>query len=406
VKIVCFSEGALEKKGGIGIVSVPKIAQSLANRGHQVALFMGGNPILGSEPYIQQDIDFIFESTKESVALGAVVYSSMGNWQFAPSMIWKTARYVKDADFITLHSLYSFPVFVGYLLARRYDKPYGLYPHGVLSRFQRTVSVRKKAIYNILIADQILNNAAVVFYTAQGEQKGAQPLQIKAPSVIVPHGFDAAHYRVLPKRNRFRKKYLNNHDGPVILFLGRLNAVKGLDILIQAFAKVVAHLPNARLLLVGSADPPKFEGIINQWLIKFSVDKHTIMTGKLVGEDKLSAFADADIFVFPSHAENFGFAVLEAMASRLPVIVSENFDLALEIKRHEAGIVIPGDSDPSPYSKAMLELLNNSKIRKSMGENGFSLAHTYTWEKSGERLEKVILSILYGKPLPNSLIPT
>ena len=75
---------------------------------------------------------------------GMVTFRSLQQWAFAPSILWRARRYVRSADFVSLHSLYSFPVFAGYLLARWYKKPYAFWPHGVLAAFQTTRERRER----------------------------------------------------------------------------------------------------------------------------------------------------------------------------------------------------------------------------------------------------------------------
>ena len=109
---------------------------------------------------------------------------------------------MRASDFVTLHSIYSFPVLAGYCLARFYRKPYAIWPHGVLAPFQREVSKKKKWLYDRLIARQILNHASVVFFSAAGEREEAASLGLRAPSVVVPDAIEAAEFASLPARGR------------------------------------------------------------------------------------------------------------------------------------------------------------------------------------------------------------
>lgn len=401
MKILGFVEGANPRKGGLGLVSVPMIAKSLADRGHQEVLVIGGRVNPGKESFVQPDVNSVMQRKNGLGNFGIVTFPAWTIWAFAPSIPWNVWRYARDADFIILHSLYSFPVLAGYLLARLYRKPYGLLPHGVLLPVQRRISMGRKRIYDWLIARRILNHASALFFSALGEREKAYRLGLTPPSVVIPHGFDAREFETLPPKGQFRAKYLNGHPGPLALYLSRLNEKKGLDILVKAFALVVNRVSNARLAIVGMGDPLSFEVKVKDWVDKFGLKDHTVMPGLLTGQERLAAFADADVFVFPSEAENFGFAMFEAMASRVPVVVSDTLDYAGEIRQYQAGLVVHRDSQK--FADAIQELLMDSDLRKRMGENGFRLAQAYSWEACGEKVERAIQCILQGKPLPAGL---
>jgi glycosyltransferase involved in cell wall biosynthesis len=401
VKILSFVEGANPRKGGLGLVGVPMIAKSLADRGHQEVLVIGGRVNPGREPFVQPDIATAAQKKNGPGSFGIVTFPAWSKWAFAPAILWRLCRYARDADFIILHSLYSFPVLAGYLLDRLYRKPYGLWPHGVLLPVQRRISIGKKRIYDWLVARRILSQASALFFAALGEREEAYKLGLTPPSVVIPHGFDAREFERLPPRGQFRAKYLDGQQGPLVLYLSRLNAKKGLDLLAKAFALVADQVPDARLAIVGRGDPVSFEAEVKNWVHKFGLEDRTIMPGLLTGQERLVAFADADIFVFPSVAENFGFAMFEAMASHLPVVVSDTLDYAAQVQHYEAGLVVR--RDPQEFANAILKLLRDSDLRKRMGENGLRLARAYSWEACGEKVERTIQCILQGKPLPADL---
>jgi len=117
--------------------------------------------------------------------------------------------------------------------------------------------------------------------------------------------------------------------------------------------------------------------------------------------DTLLAFADADVFVLPSHAENFGLAVFEAMASRTPVVISDTLDYAKEVDSHQAGISVP--RNPQAFANAIVRVLTDKDLHRKLGQNGFSLARMYSWDTTGERVERTMKHILRGEPLPPDL---
>jgi glycosyltransferase involved in cell wall biosynthesis len=183
-----------------------------------------------------------------------------------------------------------------------------------------------------------------------------------------------------------------------VVFLARLNAKKGLDLLIQAMARVVARRPRSRLAIIGPPDPAGFEHKVTDWIRENGLESHAILTGAVAHDVKLEALADADVFAAPSQAENFGFSVFEAMASRIPVVVSDTLNYAEEISRCGAGLSVP--REPEEFATAIIRLLDSPALREDMGANGLQLARRYSREETGIRVERTMISILQQSPIP------
>jgi len=401
VRIVGFAEGA--RGDYAGLVAVPTILRSTAARGHSVVLLMGGRPIPGREDLVVPDSDGALARQEGLGTFGIVTGKALTRWACSPSMLWRFSGLVREADFVTLHSLYSFPVLAGYLLARRHRKPYGIWPHGVLAPIQRKIGVGKKYVYNKLLADRILRNASVLFYSAEGEREEAGSLGLDTPSVIVPDGFNPDEFATLPVRGRFRKRFLNGHAGPLVLFLARLHAKKGVDLLIRAMRSVIAERPDARLAIVGPPDPVPFHKQVLRWVEENGIERQTVVPGVAGPEMRLEAFADADVYVLPSYAENFGFSVFEAMACAIPVVVSDTLNYAAEIAQSGAGLAVP--RTPEQFSAAILNLLDRPDLRSQMGSCGRLLARKYSPEETGAKVETTVESILRRRPFPAELAP-
>ena len=401
MKIAGFAEGT--RGGGPGLVGTIMILKSTAAHGHNVVLLMGGKVTPGRENFIASDADSALALKEGDGSFGIVSVKARTHWRFCPSMLWRFSKLVRSSDFVTLHSLYSFPVLAGYLLARLHRKPYGIWPHGVLAPFQRSVSARKKWIYNKLFADRILHNAAVIFYSAEGEREEAAPLRLPTPSVIVPDGFNAEEFADLPARGLFRARFLNGHTGPLVLFLARLNAKKGLDLLIRAMGRVIAEKPDVRLAIVGPPDPPSFNREVLQWVKKNGIESQTSLPGMADPQMRLEAYADSDLFVLPSHAENFGNSIFEAMASGIPVVVSDTLNYAAEFAKSGAGLAVPRTAED--FFTAIMKLLDQPEARSEMGTCGRVCARRYSLEETGAKIAKTIESVLLRRPFPDDLVP-
>jgi glycosyltransferase involved in cell wall biosynthesis len=401
MKIVSLVEGAVARKGGMGIIGASLALRSLAARGHNIVLLVSGDVSPGTEGFVTEDICSALARKEGTGTFGTLTFRSWRVWSFSFGIISVARKLARDADVIYLNSLYSFPVILGYILSRLYRKPYGIWPHGVLAPFQRRKSARKKWLYDRLVGRRILKNASVVFYTASGEQREAEQLRLTGPSVIVPNGIDVDAFSDLPPRGKFRERFLGSHAGPLVIFVARVTTKKGLDLLIEAMAVVVSQRPDVRLAIVGGPDPPSFVRQVQVWVAKYGLEANTVLTGFAPLEQKLQAFADADVFVLPSQGENFGLSVFEAMASRLPVVVSNTLNYAEEIARSAAGFSVP--RQPHAFAEAILQLVREPLLRRQMGENGLRLARGYSWASTAANIERVSQCILHNGSFPPDL---
>jgi glycosyltransferase involved in cell wall biosynthesis len=171
----------------------------------------------------------------------------------------------------------------------------------------------------------------------------------------------------------------------LVLFLGRLHQKKGLELLIHAFARVADRCPDAHLVLAGNGDRRYME-TVTQMVNECGVASRSTITGWLEDDDKLAALADADLFVLPSLGENFGIAVVEAMACGLPVVISDKVGIWQDVAESEAGIIVHCDSDE--IASAIERLVGDSKLRTRLGRNGKNLAGAqFTMDRMAERME-------------------
>jgi glycosyltransferase involved in cell wall biosynthesis len=401
LKIVGFAEGS---RGDVpGIVTVHTILKSAAALGNNIILLLGGAPALGSDKYVVADGETALARKEGSGTFGVVCVKARGHWNFCPSILWHYSGLVKDADFVSLHSLYSFPVLAGYLLARLHRKPYGIWPHGVLARFQRKVSARKKRVYDLLFVNRMLKNASVLFFSAEGERAEATDLGLSVPSVIVPDGFNADEFSNLPPKGRFRARFLNGNSGPLVLFLARLAPIKGLDLLIQAMRRVVEQKPDARLAIVGPPHPASFLNKVLEWIEESGIKSKIVLTGPAAPEMRLEAYADADLYVLPSYAENFGISMFEAMACGVPALVSDTLSYGNEVAKSGGGLSLA--RTPEAFSAAMIELIDQPDLRMEMGARGRIFARQYSQEETGAKVVKAVECIINRHPFPPALSP-
>lgn len=300
-------------------------------------------------------------------------------------------------DIVHIHGLYRFPVTYAGYRARKAEVPYIICPHGSLDPYlykQSAKSLFLKRLYERFFDLPNLNSASAIHYTAQDEMELASFLKIRAPGIVVPNGLDWAAYASLPLKGAFRARLHLDAATPLILFLGRLNFKKGLDLLISAFAALIETTPDAHLAIVG----PDNEGYgkkVRQWCKQYGVENQVFFVDHLPAGQVREAYVDADVFALTSYTENFGMTVAEAMACECPVVISDQVNIWREVLEAGAGLVVPLETEQ--IVKALQNVLGDSEAASAMGSAGRELVRAeYSWGKLVTELDSV-----YGNLIAN-----
>jgi glycosyltransferase involved in cell wall biosynthesis len=176
----------------------------------------------------------------------------------------------------------------------------------------------------------------------------------------------------------------------VILSLGRLAEKKGLDRLIAAFARIASDVPDCRLVLAGP-DDDGLELSLRRFAAQAVVADRVDFPGMLTGEAKLSALAAATVWALPSYTENFGVAVVEALAAGVPTVVSSAVNISTEARAADALIV--AENTPAGFANALVRLLGDEVERKRLAVAGPTFASRYSRSIVGRQLADVYASV-------------
>ncbi len=302
---------------------------------------------------------------------------------------------IQNFHLVHIHGLYRFPSTFAAKIAHHKKVPYIILPFGSLNKYSfynSSYNITIKRLYERLFDLPNLKKANAIQYTTEEERFQASGLNFKNYSFIVPNGIDWNKFAVLPQRG-FLRSYLGlSKREKIILFVGRITQVKGIDLLIPAFEKIKKYKNNIHLVLIGPENDDYGKKIFNSILNKNITDSvHHI--GHLERNDLIKAYVDADIFVLPSYSESFGMTAVEAMACGIPTIISNQVNIYPEVVNEKAGLVVP--CDENALSKAIIDFLENPQKRKTIGKNGREFVYKkYTWDKLAiklfEEYEKII----------------
>jgi glycosyltransferase involved in cell wall biosynthesis len=302
---------------------------------------------------------------------------------------------ISQVDLVHLHSLYLFHDLATGHYCRRYGVPYVMQPHGALDPYIYQRHRLRKTVMEVLFENRNFRNAAAIQFTTAEEAELARPYTCGAPGLVAPLGVHLAEYAVLPEAGAFRAAWPEVGDRRIILFLGRINFKKGLDLLVRAFAALARERPDVHLVVAGPDDDGWGEQV-RGWARQEQVLDRVTFTGMLLGAEKLAVLKDAEIFALPSYSENFGIAVVEAMACGLPVVISDKVNIWREIAAARAGVVV--ECAAAPLAAALRNLLDNAAARQDLADRGRQAARSsFSWDQIAIRLVEGYNKVLTGK---------
>lgn len=249
-------------------------------------------------------------------------------------------------------------------------------PFGTLSRY--TFSHRrgglKRAWFHLLDGPNVARAGGVHFTTVTECQEAAW------------HGLTMRGHVIPPPwiRGPLHAPHVQG-GGNRVLFLSRLHPVKNLERLLAAWALVVRHLPDAQLRVAGSGPARYVEGL-HALTTRLGIAASVHFEGFVSGVEKDRLLAEADLFVLPSHHENFGVAVLEALAAGLPVVISPEVQLAGFVREHGLGEVA-GSDGPEALAASLVRAMGDARLRTRCRLHGPEIvAHAFSPAEIGRRL--------------------
>ena len=211
----------------------------------------------------------------------------------------------------------------------------------------------------------------------------------RADCVDIPNGVDAELFQ--PHASVFRKSIGIPEEDFVILFVGRFQAVKNHAMLVDAFARLLPQCPRARLVLAGSGP---LEGRIRARCRAAGIARRVMFLGEVPFRDLPDVYAAADLKVITSDYESFCFAALEAMATALPLVVTDTDWVPKLIGRGEGGLVVKRN-DANELAEALASLMDDAPRRAAMGRrNRETVVREYQWKNSAARLAGLYRDLL------------
>ncbi len=316
--------------GGVA-ASVLALSRGLARRGHKLDIVVLDD---SASPWLA-DIALPIH------ALGA----GLTSYRYSSKLLPWLKKQGGDYDRVIVNGIWQYLSFAAW---RRYagsSIPYYVFPHGMLDPwFKETFPLKhlKKWLYWPWAEYRVLRNAAAVIFTSEEERSQARKSfwLYRCREKVSPLGVEAPPISSNAK-SEFLSRYPQLQNTRIFLFLGRLHPKKGCDMLLEAFAQMRSN--DSISLILAGPDQVGWESDLRRQVTRLHLTNRVVFTGMLEGSMKQGAFANAEAFVLPSHQENFGISVVEALAARVPVLISNRVNIWPEIEADRAGYVESDD---------------------------------------------------------------
>lgn len=272
----------------------------------------------------------------------------------APALPLCLQRQLADVDLLHVHALFAFPSSVAMLLARQAGVPYVVSTIGQLCSWSLSQSPRRKRLMLTLLERANLAAASALHVTSTAEAQQTQSLGLPVPCLQIPLGVAPPPWLTEPAAPA--------ESAPRLLFLSRLHSKKQLESLLQALALVQGRQPALPWLLqIAGQGEPAYEASLRRLVSQLGLAPRCQWLGFVSGDAKWTLLAGASWFVLPSALENFGIAVVEALAAGTPVLISPQVALAPTVAAARAGVVC--SPEPEAMADCLLGLLQHPDPR-------------------------------------------
>jgi glycosyltransferase involved in cell wall biosynthesis len=352
------------------------VAKELVKRGYGVHVI--AQRLSGTEVFEQVEGINIHRVGSEISYLGSLPQTVRTNLRYLTSAVKKGRKIIKESrssikSIDIIHSNTYVPAVSGYVCSKLYSLPHIITFHDVYQasdkKFWKNWTVAQQtnvpfyaSSLSRIVEGIVLKLNPAVFHTVSNRSKeDLMNFRVKADKIrVIPNGIESTSYQY------------NKGSGTDIIsiqhnavFVGRLVFYKNIQTVIRAFRKVIAVVPDARLIIIG-------DGPFKEQLLKEAdpIKENVIFTERVSHDYKVRRIAESSFMVFPSLIEGFGIAIIESFACKKPVLVSNIRPMSDIVKDNHSGFLI-SPFDEEEWANKMIYLFRNLKQQKRMGENAY-----------------------------------
>lgn len=311
-----------------------------------------------------------------------------------------------EFDIIAAETLWGHALIPISAVCSKLHVPYVISARGQLNHWALAKRGLKKKVYLSLIGRRLIDEAAAIYCTDATEAQAINELKFHAPTFVIPNGIPASDYVHRSNVHNWRIQNGIPADAVLLIFLGRLTQIKRPDIVVDVLSAAQSLSQNVHLLMVGP-DEHDWATTLKAQASRSGCAEKIHFTGLLNRKDVISALSQSNLLLMPSEIqENFGNSALEAMATGVPILVSEGVPVGCWAEKAGAGRIVPCTKEA--FQRAALELLSDPDKLRQMGKRGQDLIQqrfdvSIIAQQMLRQYEAIVAS---GKPLPETHVST
>ena len=330
MKILHIIRGLANSSGTTHVVG--QLSEAQAKLGHNVVICFVDK--LGEDP--QRPDARLVETRAFSMTLTSHQYGWSRPFHAA------LQQYIGLFDVVHIHAIWNFPTWCAMRESYHAGVPYIVAPHGSLDSFALRRNRVFKRVYGKLIEKPWFDRASRIHALTDNEATQCRRYGIRVPTEVLPNGLDLTRVDQFAVAADIHTELGLASTERLLLFMGRLDPKKGLDVLVTAFARLLTHQSDITLLIAGHDAGTGYRDEIVRQIVDTGVSSKIRFLGQLDGARKVSVLRAVDLFVLSSYSEGLPVAVLEAMGARLPVIITPACNLP-EVRDSKAGWITKPD---------------------------------------------------------------
>lgn len=386
---VCQVVASINRNTGGPAVTVPRLATALAGQDVDSVLVTLDDADHG--PQTPVDNVHLLSLTAGPFA------RRLRGW--SPVFRRELASLVRNSvDVVHNHGLWMFPNLYARKAAVAANIPLVISTRGMVEQWSLKRSRMKKAVAWELFEKGNIRAAKLFHATSGSEAESLRGLGVRQPIAVIPNGVDLPDVAAAPERDLLEQKFPALAGKRWLLFLSRLHPKKGVAELIQAWSQLAPRFPGWHLVVAGTG-LDGYGDVVRQKTVALGVTDCITFTGMLAGVEKACAFANAGLFVLPTHSENFGIVVAESLAFGTPVVTTKGAPWS-DLVQHRCGWWI--ELGNGAFSETLAEAMNASDSeRRAMGSRGRELMERkYSWSRVAAEMKSAYLWLCDKGPQP------
>jgi len=382
----------MNRKVGGPAVTVPGLAEALAEQGVDTSIVT---------------LDYPWEGALPTLHHARLIGVRRGGWTrrlggWCPEFRRQLDQLAQNGlDVIHNHGLWLFPNSYARQVAVARRLPLVISPRGMLEDWSLRRSRTKKRLVWHLMERRNLSAAAAFHATSKAEADSIRRLGFQQPIAMIPNGVKIPE-PAIPGREVLERRFPELRNKQWLLFMSRVHPKKGLLELARVWGRLTTQSPDWQLVIAGP-DEGGFQREVQTALMASGGERTACLTGGLEGKEKSAALANAELFVLPTHSENFGVVVAEALAHGCPAIVTKGAPWA-ELASARCGWWIEL-ADDALFQTLMEAMKLPAVERRRMGERGRRLvAERYSWGHAAAQMQEFYLWLLGRETKPGCVV--